>query len=212
MVALARYQAFALDDAGNVLASPTVDVWDEISTLRATLFSDRAGASGISNPFTGGSDGLVAFHVVGGTYKITVTKGAVVRTLRYVGISTGSETDFDNTAWLTYTPVITAIAGAFTSVSATGRYKQIGKVVYVYIKITITTNGTAATYVLATLPVAAIAAATATPVICGRATSISGKMLQGIIAGTTVSILNYDGTYPGATGEALVVSGAYEAA
>jgi hypothetical protein len=98
-MALARYEAFALDDAGNVLASPSVEVRDEVSTLLAALFSDRAGASGIGNPFTGGSDGLIAFHVAGGAYKITVTQGGVTRTFRYVAIGTAAELD-QTSAWI----------------------------------------------------------------------------------------------------------------
>lgn len=93
MTTLAHYQAFALDDAGNVLASPSVEVRDEATSSLASLFSDRAGASGIANPFTGGSDGFFDFYVVGGAYKIVVTQGAVTRTLRYVGIGTKSEHD-----------------------------------------------------------------------------------------------------------------------
>src|SRR5688572_24241006 len=38
------------------------------------------------------------------------------------------------TAWTAYTPTVTPGAGAFTSVSATGRYKQIGKLTFVHIK------------------------------------------------------------------------------
>lgn len=93
MTTLARYQSFALDDAGNVLASPTVEVRNEATSALAPLFSDRAGASGMTNTFTGGSDGLIAFHVAGGAYKITVTKGAVTRIFRYVAIGTAAEAD-----------------------------------------------------------------------------------------------------------------------
>lgn len=94
MTTLARYQAFALDDAGNVLMSPTVEVRDESTAALVALFSDRAGTTGIGNPFTGGSDGLIAFHCAGGAYKITVTKASVTRTFRYVGIATFGEHDF----------------------------------------------------------------------------------------------------------------------
>lgn len=93
MATLGRFQAFALDDAGNVLASPTVEVRDENTASLATLFSDRAGASGIANPFTGAADGSFSFHCTGGVYKIIVTKGAVTRTWRYVGVGTAAEHD-----------------------------------------------------------------------------------------------------------------------
>jgi hypothetical protein len=93
MATLGRFQSFATDDAGNVLTSPSVDVVIESSGLHASLFSDRAGATPIANPFTGASDGLCAFHVIGGAYKVTITKGAVTRTFRYVGVGTASEHD-----------------------------------------------------------------------------------------------------------------------
>jgi hypothetical protein len=47
----------------------------------------------------------------------------------------------------------------------------------------------------------------------GTASAISGKQLQGIVDTVgRISILNYDGTYPGASGETLIISGVYEAA
>jgi hypothetical protein len=59
-----------------------------------SLFSDRAGASAITNPFTGTAEGLAAFHVAGGAYKITATSGAFSETWTWVGIGTASEYDF----------------------------------------------------------------------------------------------------------------------
>jgi len=49
--------------------------------------------------------------------------------------------------------------------------------------------------------------------VMGRGT-VSGKVIGGTIfaAGTTVQMEFYDSTYPGATGETLVISGTYEAA
>lgn len=117
----------------------------------------------------------------------------------------------------TYTPVVTAPSGAFTTVSAAGRYRRIGKLVFIEIVITITTNGTAATAVVATLPFAGVNAPSFTysGILFGRAGNISGKLLQGYIPVTTgnqVFINNYDNTYPGASGETLVLSGFYEIA
>ena len=96
-MALARYQSMAQDDAGNVLASPTIEVRRETDNALAALFSDRAGATPLANPFTAASDGLIGFHVAGGAYKITVTKGSDVRIFRYVGIGTNSEYDYATT-------------------------------------------------------------------------------------------------------------------
>src|SRR5262245_27950170 len=110
-----------------------------------------------------------------------------------------------------YTPIITASSGTFTSVSATGGYVRCGKLAHVRILITITTNGTAAGSVLATLPFTA-AGSPSFATWAGRANAVPGKMLQGIVgsSATTISIFNYDNTYPGASGESLAISGWYE--
>jgi hypothetical protein len=60
----------------------------------------------------------------------------------------------DNTAWSTYTPTITTGTGSITTLGTVGgRYKQIGKTVFVKVKVGITTNGTGGGSVQATLPV-----------------------------------------------------------
>ena len=114
-------------------------------------------------------------------------------------------------AWTPYTPTVTAGSGTFTTVSATGRYLRIGKLMNIQIAVTITTNGTAAGAVQATLPATAGAGVY---VLAGRETVVAGKMLQGNIApgGTTVNIFNYDNSYSGSNGAILIVSGSYETA
>ncbi len=113
------------------------------------------------------------------------------------------------TAWTDFTPTITAASGTFTSVSATGRYKQLGKTIFFNELITVTTNGSAATLILATLPVPATATIT---VFYGRAGNTM-KQVQGVSQDSThIGIENYDGTYPGSTGEVIAIAGTYEAA
>jgi hypothetical protein len=113
--------------------------------------------------------------------------------------------------WIAYTPTITANSGTFTSVSATGRSLKVGKTVHFAIVVTITTNGTAAGDVRATLPAGVIASG---GMACGRADGVSGKQLQGLLVGGTsqLRITNYDNSYPGANGEVLRVAGTYESA
>jgi hypothetical protein len=115
-------------------------------------------------------------------------------------------------ASIVYTPVITAGSGTFTTVSASGRYTVFGKYVLIQITVTITTNGTAAGQVTATLPFSSVNVAGVEHVLAGRAQAISGKMLQGAIGpnASAVGIVNYDNSYPGASGETLVLSGFYE--
>jgi hypothetical protein len=66
--------------------------------------------------------------------------------------STATGLLWDNAAFTTYTPSISAASGSFTTVSATGRYKRIGKVCFVEMVISITTNGTAGGNITASLP------------------------------------------------------------
>lgn len=97
--------------------------------------------------------------------------------------------------------------------SATGRYIQFGFLVFFELAVTITTNGSAAGGVIATLPVNP--SPSFAYVANGRANAVSGKMLQGRISNVVpnaVVILNYDNSYAGASGESLIVSGFYEAA
>ena len=117
------------------------------------------------------------------------------------------------TQWTTFTPTITAAVGTFTTVSATGRYKSIGKTYFVEYSISITTNGTAAAYILATLPNGTTAKANCGG-ICGTEVSSNNKLISGRMdAGSAhLIIFNYDGSYPGATGYSISLSGSYEAA
>lgn len=116
------------------------------------------------------------------------------------------------TAWTTYTPTVTAASGTFTTVTAFGRYKQIGKTVFIQITVQIGANGTAAGSVDVTLPFTSAAVSFAQWVLAGREGALAGKMLQGSInsSSTTCVIGNYDNSYPGNTGALLNLSGVYE--
>lgn len=114
-------------------------------------------------------------------------------------------------AWTAWTPTVSASSGTFTTLgTVTARYKQIGKTVFFYITIPITTNGTAAGFVQATLPIAA--ANTTTQSAQGRDTGLTGKQLSARILQntTTMQVTFYDATYPGANGAAISMSGTYE--
>jgi hypothetical protein len=112
----------------------------------------------------------------------------------------------DESAWTAYTPVISAFSGTFTTSSATGRFHKIGKTVFLYVVVSITTNGSGAGYVIATIPFAANIAA----IIPGRENAVTGKMIYGLLSGTAMIILQYDNTYPAGNGYQLVLSGSYE--
>jgi hypothetical protein len=93
---MARWEETIVDEAGNILALPTIEVKREIAGQPiALLFSDRAGSIAIGNPFVGNADGSAAFHVAGGAYQVTISKGAFVKVLRYVRVGTAGEKDVD---------------------------------------------------------------------------------------------------------------------
>jgi hypothetical protein len=140
---------------------------------------------------------------IGGTYNgLTITNGSITGGT-YNGVT------LDNLAWTTYTPTITAGSGTITTKSATGRYKQIGKTVFVQLSITITTNGSGATYVNATTPVTGAAF---NYIIAGREVNVTGSILQGIVQPGNILIFTYNNLYPAADGYNLILSGIYEAA
>lgn len=118
---------------------------------------------------------------------------------------------FDNDGidnWKAYSPAVSAQAGVFGSVSSSGRYVKRYQRVTCSMSVTITTNGTAAGAVFVTLPFPA----RVSTACAGRASGVSGKALQGFVAGgsDTVAIYNYDGSYPGGDGEVLVLNIDYE--
>lgn len=108
----------------------------------------------------------------------------------------------------TWTATVTAGSGTFTTVSGSGRYTKVGNRFLFHVLVTITTNGTAGTNVVATLPFTCNDYAVA----AGREDASTGKMLQGILfpSGANITIYNYDNTYPGASGYVLRVSGQVE--
>jgi hypothetical protein len=91
---LARWQATIVDEAGNIQTAASIEVRGETpGSPLASIFSDRDGVTPLGNPFSSDAEGFAAFHVVGGAYRITATKGAFSRIWRYVGIGTAQEAD-----------------------------------------------------------------------------------------------------------------------
>jgi hypothetical protein len=116
---------------------------------------------------------------------------------------------FENTSWTAYTPVATPVTGAFTTVTCTGRYKVVGKSVFVQISVSIVTNGTAATGFAVTLPFTAASNYYTMAIAEVAATGFSGR---GIIQTpfTSLEIKRYDNAYLGGTGYQIVAAGVYE--
>ena len=90
----ARFQRAAVDASGNVLPN----IWCEVRREEVAgnplepLFSDRLGASPLSNPFLA-EDGVAVFHAAGGAFQVRFYKTGYDETFRYVGVGLGSEND-----------------------------------------------------------------------------------------------------------------------
>lgn len=111
----------------------------------------------------------------------------------------------------TFTPTVTPGTGSLTTVgTTTGSYTKIGRMVFFSIDIAITTNGTGATNINVTnLPFTSSGIGNGT----GKEINSTGKTVTGAISSGTasVSMVYYDGTYPGGTGTRILLSGYYPA-
>jgi carbohydrate esterase-like sialic acid-specific acetylesterase len=109
--------------------------------------------------------------------------------------------------WIPYAPVLTCGAGTLTTASATGKYRVLGKTVFFEANISITTNGTCAGAIVATLPKPTLNAISVSGVDASASKSLA--TLANAVT-STVSLFLYDGTYPGVNAHSYFVSGAYE--
>ena len=99
-------------------------------------------------------------------------------------------------AWETWTPTVTAAVGTITSYAVnSARYARIQSIVYVYVDVTVTNNGTGATALYFTMPVT------------GRAVYLTGGAWREIartgttgvmstISGTQFEMRTYNNGYP----------------
>lgn len=113
-----------------------------------------------------------------------------------------------------YTPAISATSGTFTSATADGRYEVQGKRVFLWVRVNITSNGTATGGIVVDLPSGLPSATGIGARLSGSEGSVSGVMCQARINGgsTNMQIFRYDNTYAGGTGASIIVSGWYERA
>lgn len=104
------------------------------------------------------------------------------------------------------TPTVTSGSGTLTTASSAVVGQSVGNRFDFTATVTITTNGTGATDIRLTLPFNA-----------AETTSIAGWKLSASLAAAVntsgvLIITNYDGTYPGADGAVLRISGSYRKA
>jgi hypothetical protein len=81
---------------------------------------------------------------------------------------------------------------------------RVGDTIHVQYSGVITSNGTGSGAIIISMPFTVTGAF----ILSGRGAGVSGKMLQGYVSnGSSLAVYNYDGSYPGANGETIVLSG-----
>lgn len=146
---LGVYSSAAFLTASGVAVAPNADieVRRESDSGLASIYSDRAGASPISQPgFQADSLGRFTFYAAGlsGGYQVKVTKGAETYTLRNVTIGTAGELDADS-FWATVLAAANAAAArlalGFAAIAAKGD-SWWGSAADTIVKLAVGANGT----------------------------------------------------------------------
>jgi hypothetical protein len=91
-MAIPSWQATIQNATGDVVPSAEVEVFVEATGLNASIFSDRAGAVALANPFFADTNGFAQFYAAPSEYRIVATGPSGVRTWRYV-VLVGTATD-----------------------------------------------------------------------------------------------------------------------
>lgn len=163
-------ELFATLQDGNLTISPSSSPLASGIQHSISINGARAGVGGGSalygfNPTDGALWGIGhASAILSTAYDPTCLIHSATAAYRFNGLTAGTlqtssngtvsvtPATIDNVAWTTYTPVVTPAGGAITAYTATGRWKKIGKTVYVETDVVITTVGTASGNMIVTLP------------------------------------------------------------
>jgi hypothetical protein len=128
-----------------------------------------------------------------------------------VSIANGGTGD-TGTAWSAYTPTVTSQTGTPTTISASGRSKQIAKTIFVQATVLITTVGTAAGVMFVSLPVAPLTGTI--QVLSGVENAVTGKTCKAFIdtgsSATSAIVTFYDNTTTWASSNKVSFTGVYE--
>lgn len=169
--------------------------WATLATVAAdTAFTDRFGLSGAGAPGGTGVQGQWYWDTTNKREYLSDGVGWIVMA---------------EPATTTFAPVITSLTGTLTTVGAvTFSYRRHDGWLDWVESITITTNGTGATAIRTTLP---IAMNVLQNIGSGRETGLTGSAVT-VTAGTTSAgdIFTYNNAYPGGTGAILQVRGQYQ--
>lgn len=170
------------------------------------------GETNIYNLYSNGSAGALSFMLS----QITgsQTKTDLVKVYNNGNVTITGELTVAGAAWSTYTPTVTPVGGTITSLTAAGRYKQIGKTVFVRIDILITNGGGGGAGALNCSLPPITPSSISNSILSGREIAINGWAVNGTVTTSTIYICKYDNAYPltAANNQRIILSGEYEAA
>lgn len=69
-MALVKFQRSIVGENGDILPNAEVDIFLEGTATRASIYSDSAGSTPITNPTNADANGLLSFYITGGRYDI----------------------------------------------------------------------------------------------------------------------------------------------
>jgi hypothetical protein len=179
------------------------------SLLALALLAAPLPAQDLINPQTDASKlttgALLAGRMPALTGDCTTSAGAVATTCTKIN---GAD---QTIAWPSYTPVVTSVANSPPTTIGTvvGVFQTRGKTTCFLADITITTNGTASTALLISLPATAAAGIyTVGGILPGTRAALTAAV--GFDNSSNVSVTTTAGAYPGANGTRIIVGGCYQ--
>lgn len=187
-----------------------VDICTNGIGIRATdniNFSAKFNNIGSLGPSGGNVNGVSCDTTVTGVVSNNEFKG---NTTNITAAAGSGLSVFDNAGvanWVSTSLGMTSSVGALGANSGTLRVRKVHDTVSFEYSGVITANGTGSGSINIVLPYVALGAFAGS----GRASGVSGKMLQLYSNGSTTAVIyNFDGSYPGSNGETIVVSGTYQ--
>jgi len=206
------------DDSGNVVPYfisdgwiPANQTWTYASSTTITVPSGAASIYSVGDKIKFTQTTAKYFYIVAVADTLLTLTGGTDYTVTNATISSKyyskmvSPVGFPGKFAYTFTP--TSWAGTFTSVTGSGTFIIVGRLISVEVLVHITTNGTAAGYVIAYLP---INAAAGPYIILGRENGVTGIILSGYLTSNYINISKLsDGSYVGGNGYDLLVAGDY---
>lgn len=110
-------------------------------------------------------------------------------------------------AWTSYTPSIT---GSYTSATATGRFKLLGKLCFIHVKFVMIDKGPAVGLILG-LP-SGVVPFNDVVMLTGAERAVAGLPVQAILSAGGIAVVRIDNSYPTtfANGATIYIDGVFE--